>query len=162
MTSLIIVLNCFLILSIIIIIILLMIIHKISLKNNLCLNLLNDYEKHFEVLCKDNKLKEEEISLLTNEYQKSQMELKESLSYNIYTNLLFHYNIMTACKISCEQEKYSELYNRLYFFGINKTILDDEEKMIAFLEDIKNGCYEIQIGDKPFLYKFILKEKGGK
>lgn len=159
MTSLVIVLNCFLILSIIIMVILLSVNHKLNLKNSFYSNLIADDEKNLLDLREKNRLKEEEIDSLIKEYQQSQIQIKELLRDNIYSNLFFHFQIMTACKISCEEEKYTEIYNQLYFFGIDKTILDNEEKMIAFLEDIKNDYYEIQIGDKPFLYKFILREK---
>lgn len=57
------------------------------------------------------------------------------------------------------EEKYSYYFNSLYFFGVPKESLEDMEKIMIFHENCINDQYLLVEGEKPFKYKFILKEE---
>lgn len=102
------------------------------------------------------KLKKEIKEL--NETKDNQEEVIDHLKNESISLKLSHLlNLLITYKLSYEEEKYSDLYNHLYFIGISREILDDIDKMSKFIEDIEGGKYLIQEGEKPFQFKFILK-----
>ena len=102
------------------------------------------------------KLKKEIKEL--NETKDNQEEVIDHLKNESISLKLTHLlNLLITYKLSYEEEKYSDLYNHLYFIGISREILDDIDKMSKFIEDIEGGKYLIQEGEKPFQFKFILK-----
>ena len=102
------------------------------------------------------KLKKEIKEL--NETKDNQEEVIDHLKNESISLKLTHLlNLSITYKLSYEEEKYSDLYNHLYFIGISREILDDIDKMSKFIEDIEGGKYLIQEGEKPFQFKFILK-----
>lgn len=52
-------------------------------------------------------------------------------------------------------EEFTMVYQKLYFSGIDKSILDNTEKLTDFLYKLTDDKIEIKEGEKPFAYKFI-------
>jgi hypothetical protein len=52
-------------------------------------------------------------------------------------------------------EEFTMVYQKLYFSGIDKSILDNTEKLTDFLYKLTDDKIEIKEGEKPFSYKFI-------
>ena len=100
---------------------------------------------------------EEKIKELNKINEENEITIDHLKNETISLKLTHLLNLLISYKLSYEEEKYSDLYNHLYFIGINKEILDDVNNMNQFIEDIGNGRYLIQEGEKPFQFKFILK-----
>lgn len=66
---------------------------------------------------------------------------------------------MTICAKESDYEKYTYFYNQLFFMGVPKDVLTDINKLSEFTQNCYNNKYQIIEGEKPFMYKFQLKEK---
>jgi hypothetical protein len=104
-------------------------------------------EKSKKILELAEKRKENDISfrVMTNNYVL--MDVAHSILLmvlNLYKN---------------NQEKYSFYFNDLYFFGVPKEVLENDEKIMEFHNNCIQNKYIVEEGESPFKYKFVLIEE---
>lgn len=114
----------------------------ILLKKNININ----EEKLKEILELKEKIKEDELSfqVLANNY------VLMDVAHSILLMVLNLYNN--------NDEKYSFYFNNLYFFGVPKEVLENDEKIMEFHNNCINNKYIVEEGTSPFKYKFVLIE----
>lgn len=81
---------------------------------------------------------------------------KDKLINVLYTINLCAYLIINL--LSNNHERYSFYYQKLFFMGVPKNILNDINEINKFLDDLSNNKYIIEQGEKPYKYKYIKKE----
>lgn len=82
---------------------------------------------------------------------------KDQLINTLYTISLCSYLIINL--LSNNYERYSFFYQKLFFMGVPKNILNDINEINQFIEDLSNNEYIIKTGIKPYKYKYVKKEK---
>lgn len=70
--------------------------------------------------------------------------------------------LMTIAIKDNDCDKFVQLYNRLYFFGVPKNVLNDAGMLNDFLNNCIEHNFSVKDGKKPFLYEFVKKENGQK
>ena len=92
--------------------------------------------------------------------------LKLEANNNAYNELSNRYILLEVAHSICmmllnskdnNEEKFSFYFNNLYFFGVPKEILSDNQKLIEFHNNCINGNYIVEEGEKPYKCKFIEK-----
>lgn len=103
-------------------------------------------EKSKEIFELEEKIKENDLSfrVLANNY------VLMDVAHSILLMVLNLYNN--------NKEKYSFYFNDLYFFGVPKEVLENDEKIMEFHNDCINNKYIVEEGESPFKYKFVLIE----
>lgn len=114
----------------------------------------NSLSVHQELI----KVKDELINFFQKEVEYKDQQLINLINEHVLSTIGYMIDKLIVYKMTNEQEPFSYLYNKLYFFGVNKDILDDNDKLIDFMNKCFNREVVVEEGIKPFDYKFIIKE----
>lgn len=114
----------------------------------------NSLSVHQELI----KVKDELINFFQKEVEYKDQQLINLINEYVLSTIGYMIDKLIVYKMTNEQEPFSYLYNKLYFFGVNKDILDDNDKLIDFMNKCFNREIIVEEGVKPFAYKFIIKE----
>lgn len=66
--------------------------------------------------------------------------------------------LMTIAIKDVDRDRFVQLYNRLYFYGVPKDVLDDSDKLNDFLNDCIQHKFNVVDAEQPYSYRFIRKE----
>lgn len=69
-----------------------------------------------------------------------------------------HYSIIYFKSIGIDREV-KKAQQDLIDFGIDKEIVEDDGKLLAFLQDVGQGKYDIKVNEKEKKFTFIRKEQ---
>lgn len=57
-----------------------------------------------------------------------------------------------------DYQKFTEVYQQLYFLGVKKEILDNGDLLDDFISRLINKEFNIKLGEKPFMFDFTEKK----
>ena len=89
------------------------------------------------------------------ETNKKLLQLNDELiEKNRNMSILEIYLLMTLSATKEEYQNFTQFYQKLYFLGIPKEILDNTEKLQEFMNKIADNKISVSDGKKPFVYTF--------
>ena len=57
-----------------------------------------------------------------------------------------------------DYQKFTQVYQQLYFLGVKKEILDNGDLLDDFISRLINKEFNIKLGEKPFMFDFSEKK----
>lgn len=116
---------------------------------NLCI-----FYVFLKILLKYNKVIIKELE----EKQKILLENSELHDKNLIHSVIEQVLLLKLTAFANDYQKFTEIYQHLYFLGIKKEILDDNNLLDNFISDLINNKFDIKPGEKPFMFDFSEKK----
>ena len=104
-------------------------------------------------------LKYNEIVIkVLEENKKILLENNELHDKNLIHSVIEQVLLLKLTAFANDYQKFTEIYQHLYFLGIKKEILDDSHLLDDFLSSLINNKFDIKPGEKPFMFDFSEKK----
>lgn len=92
------------------------------------------------------------------EKKKILLENNELHDKNLIHSVIEQILLLKLTAFANDYQKFTEIYQHLYFLGIKKEILDDSNLLNDFLSNLINNKFDIKPGEKPFMFDFSEKK----
>lgn len=92
------------------------------------------------------------------EKKKILLENNELHDKNLIHSVIEQILLLKLTAFANDYQKFTEIYQHLYFLGIKKEILDDSHLLDDFLSSLINNKFDIKPGEKPFMFDFSEKK----
>lgn len=92
------------------------------------------------------------------EKKKILLENNELHDKNLIHSVIEQILLLKLTAFANDYQKFTEIYQHLYFLGIKKEILDDSNLLDDFLSNLINNKFDIKPGEKPFMLDFSEKK----
>lgn len=92
------------------------------------------------------------------EKKKILLENNELHDKNLIHSVIEQILLLKLTAFANDYQKFTEIYQHLYFLGIKKEILDDSNLLDDFLSSLINNKFDIKPGEKPFMFDFSEKK----
>lgn len=92
------------------------------------------------------------------EKKKILLENAELHDKNLIHSIIEQVLLLKLTAFANDYQKFTEIYQHLYFLGIKKEILDDGNLLEDFLSSLINNKFDIKPGEKPFMFDFSEKK----
>lgn len=92
------------------------------------------------------------------EKQRLSAELQDAHDMNLIHAVSEMALLLKLNAFANDYQKFTEVYQQLYFLGVKKEILDNGDLLDDFISRLVNKEFDIKLGEKPFMFDFTEKK----